>query len=143
MKSPIQAAASAILILLLASCSRENSSEGCLKDSDQQSCTYGAPPISGTLHITYSNPAGWDSVTIELHHSSTIEASSIYEVLRPRSGTELNEYVLDGDWSARALYWHGGIADKVPDAGSISYAKSYGCTCYTYTSGTANLDLAW
>lgn len=137
----------AALILLLASCCSEDSngncSDGCLQESEQRSCTGGSPPASGTLRISHSNPGGWDSVTIELHHSTTVEGSSTYKVLRPKSGTESTEYVFDGDWSARVFYWHGGISDKVTDAGKISYGKSYGCTCYEYTSGTATLDLVW
>ena len=147
MMHPARLAVSIALVLALASCCSEDSngncSDGCIQESLQQSCTMGSVPISGTLKITYSSPAGWDSVVVEIHHSADIEGSAPFAILRPRSGTELSEYVLDGDWSGSATYWRGGTQSVKVDGDNISYDKSYGCTCYSYTPGTANLNLVW
>lgn len=144
---PARLALFTAFVLALAACCSEDSngncSDGCLHDSEQQPCTNGSPPISGTLRISYSSPSGWDSVVVEIHHSSVIEGSAPYEVFRPKSGTEITEYVLDGDWSGSATYWRGGIQRVRVGGDDISYGKSYGCTCYTYTTGSAHLDLAW
>ena len=135
------------LVLALASCCSEDSngncSDGCLHESEQQPCTNGPPPVSGTLRISYSSPAGWDSVVVEIHHSTDIEGSAPYAIIRPKSGTDSSEYVLDGDWSGSATYWRAGHQNVKVDGGNISYDKSYGCTCYTLNPGSATLNLAW
>lgn len=129
-------------LFLVSACDQD---KNCTEPTRSRSCPSGSRPTSATLHLTYSNPSGYDSVIIEVYRGNADNGARIRR-FRAQGGTGSETFLFGesewGDISGKAIYYRGQEIDDVFDGGDLGVNSSTDeCQCTTYSEDNLELDL--
>ena len=133
------------LLACLGGCASSDCSEG---TQAEYRCAWDKDATSGSLKIELGAPVAYDSVQVRVYEGGSVESGKLFKclTLTSSSGKSLSYGEEEGSYSARAIYWKGGVSVEAIDGGSISVSRNDHCTCYTMDVSDASLDLvleAW
>lgn len=128
---------------LLAGCAdeKQRDANGCIVSADQELCDARQSEPAGRVVVWIDDPAGYDSVRVEIFAGKTIESGRLLASTKAVAGSgAITLPATNGDFAVVARYHRGIRSLDAIDGGALQSAKNNGCTCYTLEPGTLSLD---